>query len=112
VIIDFWASWCAPCRAQAPIIDKLAREHESANDLVVVGVNTSDEHESALEFARSANLSYPMVYDEQNRVAAAYSVTGLPTLIVVDKAGKIVSVRRSVVRKSELEQLVERARGG
>jgi thiol-disulfide isomerase/thioredoxin len=112
VILDFWASWCAPCRAQAPIIDKLAREHEAADDLVVVGVNTSDEHEAALQFARSQNLSYPMVYDEQNRVAAAYKVTGLPTLIVVDKTGKIVTVRSSVVRKKELEELVERARGG
>lgn len=112
VVLDFWASWCAPCRAQAPIIDKLARQHEKDGDLVVVGVNTSDEQEAAIQFARSHNLAYTMLYDEQNQVARAYSVTGLPTLIVVDRAGKIVAVRRSVVRQKELEQLVATAGGG
>lgn len=112
VVIDFWASWCGPCRQQAPIIDGLARQHEAAGDLVVVGVSTSDEQEAAVRFAQSQNLSYPMVFDEQNKVAAAYSVTGLPTLVVVDKNGKIVAVRRSVVPKKELDQIVERAAGG
>lgn len=111
VILDFWASWCGPCRAQAPIIDELARTRGS-EELVVVGVNTSDERDAAIQFARSQNLSYPMVFDENNRVAAAYSVTGLPTLVVVDKSGKITAVRRSVVRQNELEQLVGQASGG
>jgi peroxiredoxin len=112
VILDFWASWCGPCRTQAPIMDTVARNHEAAGDVVVVGVSTSDERNAAIQFAQSQNLSYPMVFDDANKVAAAYSVTGLPTLIVIDKAGKIVSVRRSVVRETELEELVGRAGGG
>jgi thiol-disulfide isomerase/thioredoxin len=112
VILDFWASWCGPCRAQAPIVDTVARRHEAAGDVVVVGVSTSDERDAAIRFAQGANLSYPMVFDDSNRVAAAYSVTGLPTLIIVDKSGKIVAVRRSVVRERELEELVGQARGG
>jgi thiol-disulfide isomerase/thioredoxin len=111
VILDFWASWCGPCRVQAPIVDTIARRHESAGDVVVVGVSTSDERNAAIQFARGANLSYPMVFDDGNRVAAAYSVTGLPTLVIVDQAGKIVSVRRSVVREPELEELIGLAQG-
>ncbi len=112
VILDFWASWCGPCRAQAPIIDTVARRHEAAGDVVVVGVSTSDERSAAIQFAQSQNLSYPMVFDDKNQVAAAYSVTGLPTLVIVDKGGKIVAVRRSVVREKELEELVGQAKGG
>jgi cytochrome c biogenesis protein CcmG, thiol:disulfide interchange protein DsbE len=108
VVLDFWASWCAPCREQAPILDALARRHQPGGDLVVVGVNTSDERDSAIQFARSMSLSYASVLDEGNRVAAAYAVTGLPTLVVVDPGGKIVAVRRNVVRKKELDELVAR----
>ena len=110
VVVDFWASWCVPCRTQAPIIDTVAKRH--GDELAVVGVNTSDERDAAVRFAQGQNLSYPMVFDENNRVAAEYSVTGLPTLVVVDKSGKIVAVRRSLVPETELEALVGKARGG
>jgi thiol-disulfide isomerase/thioredoxin len=106
VVLDFWASWCGPCREQAPVLDALAQRHQAAGDLVVIGVNTSDDKDSAVQFARSNNLSYVSVFDEGNRVAAAYSVTGLPTLVVIDEAGKITAFRRNLVRQKELEKLV------
>jgi cytochrome c biogenesis protein CcmG, thiol:disulfide interchange protein DsbE len=112
VVLDFWASWCVPCKKQAPILDALARKHEAKGDVVVVGVNTSDECQAALEFARGHDLSYTVLFDEDYQVAAAYAVTGLPTLVVVDRSGKIVAVRRSVVREKELEELVGQALGG
>jgi cytochrome c biogenesis protein CcmG, thiol:disulfide interchange protein DsbE len=112
VVLDFWASWCIPCQKQAPILETVARKYEQGGEVVVVGVNTSDEQEPAIEFARRHALTYAMVFDEGNRVAAAYSVTGLPTLVVVGRSGRIVAVRRSVVREKELEELVGQALGG
>ncbi len=108
VVLDFWASWCGPCRQQAPIVEELARAHPSG-DVVVVGVNTSDDRDDALAFTKSASLTYAMVFDEGTRVASAYGVRNLPTLVVVDKNGKVMAVRTRVVRRAELEELVAKA---
>lgn len=107
VVLDFWASWCGPCRQQAPIIEELARG--AGADVAVVGVNTSDERDDALAFVKSASLSYAIVFDEGTRVAQAYGVRNLPTLVVVGKSGKVLAVRNRVVRGEELRKLVDEA---
>lgn len=109
VVLDFWASWCGPCKKQAPILETFASAHP-ANDVVVVGVNTSDTRSDAQAFLRSMSLSYAMAFDEDGRVAMAYGVKNLPTVVIVSKSGKISAVRQSVVRGAELEELVARAR--
>lgn len=108
VVLDFWASWCGPCRQQVPIIDAFAKAHES--DVVVVGVNTDDRREDAVSYARSNALSYGVVFDDGSTAAQAYGVRALPTLVVVDVKGKVSAVRTRVVRRDELEELVAAAR--
>lgn len=107
VILDFWASWCGPCREQAPIVEQVGKAHGA--DVVAVGVATSDERDDALGFVRSAGLAYTMVFDEGTRVAAAYGVRNLPTVVVVSKGGKVTAFRERVLRREELEKLVELA---
>jgi thiol-disulfide isomerase/thioredoxin len=108
VVLDFWASWCAPCREQIPIIERVVRRAESRG-LVAVGVNTGDDRAAALAFLRSRAMSYASVFDATREVASAYGVTTLPTLIIIDRSGQIVAVRTSVVRQRELESLIESA---
>lgn len=108
VVLDFWASWCGPCRKQAPIVEAFANAH-SAKDVVVVGVNTSDDKNDALGYLKSKALTYAMAFDEGGRVASAYGVRNLPTMVIVGKSGKITAVRQSVVRSEELEELANRA---
>jgi cytochrome c biogenesis protein CcmG, thiol:disulfide interchange protein DsbE len=111
VVLDFWASWCIPCKEQVPIIDGFARAYEG-KDVVVVGVNTSDDRADALGFLKGRNLGYPSVLDADGRVAMAYGVRGLPTLLVLDRQGRITEVRTGVVPRRELEALVGKALGG
>jgi len=108
VLLDFWATWCGPCQQEAPIVDRIAQRY-GAQGLAVVGVNTSDEAGNAAPFAKRHHLSYPIAYDEGQRVAMAYGVENLPTLIVISKTGKVVAIRRGVTSDAELEDLVKRA---
>jgi cytochrome c biogenesis protein CcmG, thiol:disulfide interchange protein DsbE len=106
VLLDFWASWCGPCREQVTIVDDVAQRF-SDRELTVIGVNTGDEKVDALAFLKSRSLSYASVFDETRETTLAYEVKTLPTLILIDKDGRIAAVRSSVVSRRELEQLVK-----
>lgn len=105
VILDFWATWCGPCRLEAPIVNKVAQRFKDRG-LVVVGVDTSDTAGSARPWALEHGLSYPIVYDTNNETAEHYSVTNMPTLVVISRSGKITAVREGLTNDSELESLV------
>ena len=107
VVLDFWASWCGPCNAEMPVIDSVARRLAS-KDVMVVGVNTSDDEDNARAWLAKRSLSFPMVYDAEG-VSTKFGVVNLPTLIVLSKSGKVSAVRVGVTDASELERLVDRA---
>lgn len=109
VLLDFWASWCAPCRVQAPIIERFARAHEG-DAVSVVGVNTGDAEPAARDFIRASGISYPVVFDEQGLVSRAFGANELPTLVVVNARGEITAVHSRVLREAELEELVREAK--
>lgn len=90
-----------------PIIDAVGRRSAS-KDVMVVGVNTSDDEDAARAWIARRSLSFPMVIDDAN-VSAALGVVNLPTLIVLSKSGKVSAVRVGVTDASELERLVGRA---
>src|SRR5580658_7697290 len=69
VLLDFWATWCGPCQKEAPIVERISHRYGDQG-LSVIGVNTSDEAGSAAPFAKSHHLTYPIAYDEGQRVAA------------------------------------------
>ena len=105
VVLDFWATWCGPCQAEAPIVNGLAQRFKDKG-LVVIGVNTSDAEGLAARYVAKKGLSFPIVYDEGNAIANKYRVDNLPTLIVVSKEGKMVAVRHGVTSDADLERLV------
>jgi thiol-disulfide isomerase/thioredoxin len=109
VVIDFWASWCAPCRAEAPIIDRVAKKHDG-KDVVVLGIATSgDEWQRAVEFVESQGIGYTTLFDDGDRVSSAFRVTTLPTLVVLDRSGVVTAVRGRMVHEDEIESLVAEA---
>lgn len=90
VIVDFWASWCGPCRMLAPRLSAL-KDKLGAQGLSVVGI-TMDEAESAATFAERHQMRYPIVIDKDGDTSRAYGITGLPTMLVVDKKGVVREV--------------------
>ena len=77
VYLDFWASWCAPCRQEAPVIEQLWPEYRERGYLFV-GVNILDGKESARDFIDEFQLTFPSVYDDRGEVYLDYGVVGLP----------------------------------
>lgn len=105
VILDFWASWCGPCALEAPVLDRLARRYESKG-LVVVGVNASDPASVIKQYATQKGLSYPMLLDAGNDVFESYGVKSMPSLVILDKEGKVMAYLVGTVDEASLDEIV------
>lgn len=85
VIVNVWASWCGPCREEAPAIVRFAKEHP---EVVVLGVNLNDDKNNATKFNTEAGWTHPSIYDPKGAIGFdTLKVTTMPTTIYVDKAG-------------------------
>ena len=94
VVLNFWGSWCTPCRQEAPALGELAR-HLSGADVRFVGVDIRDAPASAEAFMRTFRISYPSLNDPGDAIALAFSGTvppaGIPTTLVIDRGGHIAA---------------------
>jgi cytochrome c biogenesis protein CcmG, thiol:disulfide interchange protein DsbE len=88
VYLDFWASWCGPCRESFPWLAGLLRDYES-RDLVVIGVNVDKDRTLAERFLGDTPAAFPIVYDPRGEIAAAYKIAGMPTAILIDRGGQV-----------------------
>lgn len=108
VILDFWASWCGPCAIEAPLLDRVARRYDKKG-LVVVGVNVSDSPRVTEDYATRKGLSYTMVSDREQTAQDNYGVSQLPSLVVIDKTGRVSAFLVGVTDESALEDAVAAA---
>jgi cytochrome c biogenesis protein CcmG/thiol:disulfide interchange protein DsbE len=89
VVLNVWASWCIPCKEEAPYLEQLWRSHR-AKGLVVLGLDAKDFREDARRFARRFDLTFPLVYDGPGNAIGDYGVTGFPETFVIDRDGRVV----------------------
>ncbi len=89
VLVNFWASWCIPCRDEAPLLERAWLEYRGRG-LVVVGVNIQDLEPEARKFIAQFKVSYPNVRDRDGRVSRAYGTTGVPESFFIDREGRVV----------------------
>lgn len=89
VVVNFWATWCAPCRAEMPDLEAAYRERLEAGDLVILGVNQEESAERVNQFVADLGLTFPIVLDRDAAVRKRYSVLGLPATFFIDRDGII-----------------------
>jgi cytochrome c biogenesis protein CcmG, thiol:disulfide interchange protein DsbE len=90
VLLNFWATWCPPCKAEMPDLDALYREYGSAHDFVVLGVDMEENAQEVRDFASRGHISFPLLLDDNGLVSAQlYAVRSLPTSMIIDREGRI-----------------------
>ena len=94
VVLNYWASWCIPCKTETPQFDLLYRKIKSKG-VDFVGIDTKDAKDSALTFIRNNDISYPIVYDEPGETAVRLGnlpTVSLPFTVLIDKQGRVAAV--------------------
>ncbi|WNC12317.1 TlpA disulfide reductase family protein [Brevibacillus brevis] len=110
VVLNFWASWCGPCRMEAPDLQKLYEKYGGKVDFYGVNVTTSDSPEAAKAFVEAYKLTFPIPMDVAGTVSNRYLVQAFPTTYVVDTQGivrkKIIGMIDSYTLEQELKQVL------
>jgi thiol-disulfide isomerase/thioredoxin len=88
VMLNFWASWCGPCRKEMPLLNELQKKYEALG-FVILGVNVEQELELAKSFLKDTPVDFPVVFDSSNNVSQAYDVIAMPTTILIDRSGNM-----------------------
>lgn len=104
VLVNFWASWCEPCRIEAPTIERFSRQNEGK--VVVIGMDVKDETGAATKFAQEYGLSYELLHDGDGNRMDAYAIKALPESFLVDPEGNLALIARGVIDKAYLDQQV------
>ena len=101
VLLDFWASWCGPCRAEMPAVKRVWEKYQKEN-FVIIGVNLDDNRKAFDQYVKEEGVTWPQFYDGKgwnNRIAQLYSVHAIPATFLIDQQGII---RASGLRGSRL----------
>ncbi|MFQ5936520.1 MAG: TlpA family protein disulfide reductase [Acidiferrobacterales bacterium] len=93
VMINFWATWCGPCRQEMPVLDELYRRYHPIG-FALLGVNIDDHTGRASKMARRLGVSYPILFDAQKAVSRLYDVNAMPTTVMLDRDGRVRYVHR------------------
>jgi thiol-disulfide isomerase/thioredoxin len=88
VYVDFWASWCTPCRKSFPWLSDIAQQYRTRN-FVVIAVNVDHEHQLAQQFLDSTPANFPVIYDPHGDIAASYKIVGMPSAVLIDRSGRV-----------------------
>jgi cytochrome c biogenesis protein CcmG, thiol:disulfide interchange protein DsbE len=111
LVLNFWASWCIPCREEAPLLESGWR-HFGRRGVLFIGLNMQDLTSDARGFLSEFEIRYPTIRDQGNGVAQSYGVTGVPETYFIDARGRVVAHVIGVVSEEQLRDGAEAARTG
>jgi cytochrome c biogenesis protein CcmG/thiol:disulfide interchange protein DsbE len=108
VLLNFWTSWCIPCKEEMPVI-QAAYEKYQDRGLVVLGINMTDldEQEAIIQFVRETGVTFPILLDESGSVSTDYRVISIPTSFFIDRSGIIRHFQLGAMTEAQLEQYLD-----
>jgi cytochrome c biogenesis protein CcmG/thiol:disulfide interchange protein DsbE len=105
VLVNLWASWCVPCRQEAPVLDHFARRYRK-DDVSVLGIDVQDNSDDALAFLREFEVEYPQLRSVGDERSSAFGSTGVPENFLVDPKGNLALIWRGPVDEEFLRRSV------
>ncbi|MDX6706727.1 MAG: cytochrome c biosis protein CcmG, thiol:disulfide interchange protein DsbE [Solirubrobacteraceae bacterium] len=111
VVLNFWASWCIPCKSEAPMLEKAQQRLQQTGAGTVVGVTYDDSTPDALQFVRDFKVRYPNVRDVGTKLASRYGTHRVPETFVIDQQGRIVDLHRGQIDQAFIDRALAKAIG-
>src|SRR5580704_2068164 len=99
VMLNFWASWCGPCRQEMPLLDSIYKKYGK------LGVNVEPDSKAANDWLKQTPVTFPILYDTDSKVSKLYGVSGMPSTVIVDRKGTVRMIHRGYKPGDEEEYL-------
>lgn len=104
VVLNFWASWCVPCRREMPHLEEVHRAQ--GERVAFIGINHQDGRSPARELLAQTGVAYPSGHDPEGKVASAYRLLGMPSTVFISPSGKVLATRTGEMSRSQLEDAI------
>ncbi|HTP39331.1 MAG TPA: TlpA disulfide reductase family protein [Steroidobacteraceae bacterium] len=104
VLVNFWASWCGPCRTEMPILDQVYRKYKALG-VTLVGINVEPNSTDAQKYLQSVPVSFPILFDTDSTVSKLYQVEGMPNTVIVDRKGVVRYIHHGYTAGAENEYM-------
>jgi len=104
VMINFWASWCGPCRQEMPLLETIYKKYNKMG-FTMLGVNVEPDSNAANDWLKATPVSFPILYDRDSKVSKLYDVGGMPSTVIIDRSGKVRVLHRGYKPGDENEYL-------
>ena len=104
VMLNFWASWCGPCRQEMPLLESIYRKYNKMG-FTMIGVNVEPDSNAANNWLKATPVSFPILYDRDSKVSKLYDVAGMPSTVIIDRNGKLRVLHRGYKPGDENEYL-------
>jgi len=104
VMLNFWASWCGPCRQEMPLLENIYKQYKKSG-FTLIGVNVEPDSNAADKWLQATPVTFPVIYDKDSTVSKAYTVSGMPSTVFIDRKGNIRVLHRGYKPGDENEYL-------
>lgn len=104
VLLNFWATWCAPCRVEMPVLNELAKSDSS--DVVLIAINFQQSPEMIRRYLAKNRIDFSVALDVEGTISKMYGVTALPTTFFIDRSGNITDIHEGMLTKETLKEKV------
>ncbi len=104
VMLNFWASWCGPCKQEMPLLEDIQKKYGKLG-FTLIGVNVEPDSKAANAVLEKIPVSFPVVYDTESKVSKAYDVSGMPASVFIDRKGQVRLLHRGYKPGDENEYM-------